>query len=62
MIKAVDKKDQTPLEQAQAEVEAEARKENVARFKQLLEQKAKAEKTLRNLDREIEDLEAELAE
>jgi len=47
--------------EAQRELDADAAKEMKKRVKELLKKKADAEKVVKNIDREIEDLQAELA-
>ena len=45
---------------AEREIADESRKQNVARFKEILSQIEKAKLVVKNLERELEDLEHEL--
>lgn len=58
-LTSVDKK-LSPRQQAEAEVAKERDRDNVKRFKELLERKAKAEDIVKNIERELADLEIEL--
>jgi len=55
-------KSKTPMEIAEAEVEAERNKEAVRALKEKLHQRADAEKILANINREIEDLNARITD
>ena len=59
-LKAVEN-GKSAREIAEAELNDELQKENVKKFKELLEKRHKAEVLLRNINNEIADLEAELS-
>lgn len=59
MVKSINT-ELTPRQQAEKELRAESQKENIAKFKKKLKELEAAKKIVRNLEREIQDLEDEI--
>ena len=59
--KDLEHKEPSPKELAKRELAEETAKANVKRYKALLKQKQDAEKVIKNIQREIDDLDLELS-